>query len=402
MFSKLTRSLAFTLLVCSWAISQTQPSSDSSKKEPEKSAPITVTPISTTLPPPDKSAPQSQPLQPKLTPAQVTEIEKRPKISKETRLKIIQAMNAEYARTRKTLPVGYKEITLTAEGKIKPEDSRLYQMSLTNGSTAKVGDRIQITSISVRDKSIYFEINGGPKKKTHWYQHVQIGAGGGMVSPGGNPTQDAPPGSAVTLEFKNYVPEITGPEVKALLDPIFDFSVKTATDVYLESVPPKVRDAIKKHEVLVGMNHDMVVMAKDRPGQKLREKDEKGVEYEEWIYGQPPHDVTFVRFVGDEVTQVKIMKIDGEEVLKTEKEVDVKDGVVTLAAATASTGAGADKPQQPAHAPSLKRPGETEDTTVTGPPTGHIPQTRPDATDPASMPPLPPPNQPAGGQQPPI
>jgi hypothetical protein len=371
---------------------------ENSKTQPGKSEPLSVTPISTSLPPPgDNPGAQAAPVVPKMSAAEIAEIEKRPRISKETRMKIIQAINAEFARTRRTLPLGYKDITLTAEGKLKPEDSRLYQIALAQGSAAKVGDRIQITSIIIRDKSIYLEINGGPKKKTKWYQHIQFGGMGGMATPGGDPAAAQPVGAAISLEFKDHVPEITGPELKLLLDPLFDFSVKTATDVYLETVPPKVKAAIKAHEVLVGMNHDMVVMAKDRPPQKLREKDEKGVEYEEWIYGQPPHDVTFVRFVGDEVTQVKIMKVSGEEVLKTEKEVDVRDGVVTLAAATASTGAGAQdqqKSQSSTPPPTLKRPGESNDTNVNQPPTGPRPQRRMDPTDPSTAPPMPQPGQP--------
>jgi hypothetical protein len=335
---------------------------------------------------------------------QIDDLEKRPKMSQATRLLLIQAMNAEFARTRKTFPVGYKDITLTAEGAVKPDDGRLYQLAVTHGSTARVGDRIQITNIAIHDKSIYLEINGGPKKKTKWYQHVTIGGMGGGVTPGGDPNQAQPTGAALSLEFKDHVPELTGPELKQLLDPVFDFSVKTATEVYLETVPPKVKDAIKKHEVLVGMNHDMVVMAKDRPPQKDREKDEKGVEYEEWIYGKPPQDVTFIRFVGDEVTEVKIFKVSGEKILKTEKEVDVKDGVVSMASATAQSVSAASgenqAPQQTGPRPSLKRPGEENDPTINQPPTAPRPQSRPgDPTDPTSIPPRQP--LPPGQQQPP-
>lgn len=284
-------------------------------------------------------------------------------MSSHTRLEIIRSINAEYVRTRKTFPLGEKDITITPDGKVKPGDDRLYQVAVTHGAAAKIGDRIQITNIAIHDKSIYLEINGGPKKHGHWYQHITFEGTGGAIAPGGaGPSQGAVTGAALSLEFKDHVPEMTGPELKQLLDPVFDFSVKTATDVYLETVPPKVKAAIKKHEVLVGMNHDMVVMAKERPLQKLREKDSKGVEYEEWIYGAPPQDVTFLRFVGDEVTQVKIMKVNGEEVLKTEKEVDVKDGVVSLAEATAksiSTATGETQaPQQSGPPPTLKRPGE--------------------------------------------
>jgi hypothetical protein len=165
--------------------------------------------------------------------------------------------------------------------------------------------------------------------------------------------------------------------------------VKSAAEVYLETLPPKVKDAITKHEVLVGMNREMVIMAKERPGQKLREKDDKGDEYEEWIYGAPPKDVVFVRFKGDEVSQVKTMKIAGEMVVKTEKEVDVKEGVASLASANppnsnangnANPGAGTNTGtgdaaapaqsgqqqagQQPTHRPTLKRAGEEPDPAV--------------------------------------
>jgi hypothetical protein len=145
-------------------------------------------------------------------------------------------------------------------------------------------------------------------------------------------------------------------------------------------LPPKIRDAIKNHEVLVGMNHDMVVMAKDRPQQKDREKDAHGKEYEEWIYGAPPQDVVFVRFYGDEVTQVKTAKVGGAITIKTEKEVDVKDGVVTLAALKASKSPQdvkqePDQPSQPTHRPTLRRDGEQPEAEILRAPNGQTTQT---------------------------
>lgn len=322
-------------------------------------------------------------------------------------MQLIQSINAEFARTRKTFPIGYKDIYLTTDGALKPGDGRLYQLAMTYGAAAKVGDRIQITNIAFHDKSIYLEINGGPKKKSKWYSHITISGMGGSTTPG-DPNQAQPTGAAISLEFKNFVPELTGPELKQLLDPVFDFSVKTAAEVYLETVPPKVKEAIKNHDVLVGMNHDMVVMSKDRPPQKLREKDDKGIEYEEWIYGAPPQEVTFVRFVGDEVTSVEVMKVSGEKILKTEKEVEVTDGVVSLASATARSTAAAnneepvsDQPAKPA--PSLKRPGEADDPMVRHP--RPVPQNRPvdPTTGPTGGPPisLPPTSSPTGQPQPP-
>ncbi|HEY6969763.1 MAG TPA: hypothetical protein VJA94_11200 [Candidatus Angelobacter sp.] len=351
MFSRLIRLSALAVLVSTVAWSQSKP--------------ITVQPVQ---PGTGNQINQSSAEQPPII--QIPDLDKRPKMDEHERMMLIQAINAEFARSRKIIPLGSKDITLTPDGKLNPNDGRLYQLAMTQGSAAKVGDRIQITNIAIKGKSIYLEINGGPKKKSHWYEHVTISGMGGGVTPG-NTNQNQVTGAGLSLEFKDHVPELTGPELKQLLNPIFDFSVKTAAEVYLETVPPKVKAAIKAHEVLVGMNHDMVIMSKDRPPQKLREKDEKGAEYEEWIYGQPPQDVTFVRFVGDEVTEVKTMKVTGEKILKTEKEVDVKDGVVSMAAATAQSAAAANNEQpasdKPVNKPSLKHPGEGDDPMSTHP-----------------------------------
>lgn len=324
--------------------------------------------------------------------ALLADLEKRQPISQATRMQVITLLNAEFVRVRKMLPIGDKSITLSPEGEIKPADGRLHQLAMSYGSACKVGDRVKITNVAFKEKGLYLEINGGPKKKSKWYDHVSVGGMGGMTG-GQDPNQAQATGAAITLEFKHHVPEMTGAEIKQLLNPVFDFSVKSAGEVYLETLPPKVKDAITKHEVLVGMNREMVIMAKERPEQKVREKDGKGKEYEEWIYGTPPKDVVFIRFTGDEVSQVKTMKVAGETVVKTEKEVDVKEGVTSLASgtqpnsnqngsasttpssgtnpndgtstrtgdATASTQSSQQAPQQPTRRPTLKRPDEGSD-----------------------------------------
>jgi len=38
------------------------------------------------------------------------------------------------------------------------------------------------------------------------------------------------------------------------------------------------------------------------------------------IYGEPPQDVDFVRIASDEVVRVETMKVDGQKILRTEKE----------------------------------------------------------------------------------
>src|SRR5437773_12506230 len=91
----------------------------------------------------------------------------------------------------------------------------------------------------------------------------------------------------------------------------------------MTTLPPKVRDAIKDHRVLVGMDREMVTYAKGRPPKKIRERDGK-TDYEEWIYGDPPQDVEFVRLVGDQVIRIETMKVDGQKIVRTEKEVDIR------------------------------------------------------------------------------
>jgi len=331
-----------------------------------QSAPITVNPgksvdTSTLKPPP----PQPQPTGPQLKPA---DLDSRPSLNDGTKMQLIRILDAEFAHVRKYFPVGDKSLIIGPDGTIKPGDDTLFRMAQTYGAAAKIGDRVQITNIVFHEKSIYLEINGGPKKKQKWYQHIQISGMGGAVG-GTDPNQAQPTGAGMTLEFKKHIPEMTGAELKQLLGPVLDFSVKTAAEVYVDTLPPKIKAAVKNHEVLVGMNREMVVMAKDRPPQKVREKDEKGHEYEEWIYGQQPQDVVFVRFIGDEVTQVKIAKVGGEMIVKTEKEVEVKDGVPTLAALKASdhpeeVKGGPEPAPQHTKAPTLKRPDEQPDPVV--------------------------------------
>jgi hypothetical protein len=331
-----------------------------------QSTPITVTPGNTVGATPIKAPDTPPSTMPQLKPA---DLDSRPSLNDGTKMQLIRLMDAEFAHVRKYFPIGDKSMVIAPDGMVKPGDDTLFRMAQSYGAAAKIGDKVQITNIVFHEKSIYVEINGGPKKKQKWYQHIQISGLGGSTG-GVDPNQAQPTGAAMTLEFKKHVPEMTGAELKQLLGPVLDFSVKTAAEVYVDTLPPKIKAAVKRHEVLVGMNREMVVMAKDRPPQKVREKDEKGREYEEWIYGAPPQDVVFVRLVGDEVVQVKTAKVGGEITVKTQKEVEVKDGVPTLAALKASDNPqevkGGPQPEQPTHAPTLKRPDEQPDPVVKG------------------------------------
>ncbi len=63
-------------------------------------------------------------------------------------------------------------------GKISPNDQQVASLVAEHGFAAKPGDRVIITNVEFKEKSIVLDINGGGKKHQKWYQHVSIGAGG--------------------------------------------------------------------------------------------------------------------------------------------------------------------------------------------------------------------------------
>src|SRR5258708_17741163 len=173
-------------------------------------------------------------------------LDRRGKVSKRAELQLVQLLRAELAGVRKPLPLGTKDIVVTPDGLVRPGDARLNQLASTIGAAAKVGDQVKITSIVFREKSVYIEVNGGPKRKSKWYEHISVGGMGGAVG-GQDPNQAAATGSAISLEFKNHVPEMNAAELRQLLYPIFDFSLKSATHVATQTLPPKVPAPVKSH-----------------------------------------------------------------------------------------------------------------------------------------------------------
>ena len=279
-------------------------------------------------------------------------------LTKEQRLEIIRGLSAELCFARVLFPMGKKGLVLKQGKLVSPTPEEMRQFLADWGPAVKPGDRAQITNVEIKASMIRFEINGGPVKKQKWYQRIQVGGMGGMtpISPSNSNPNTNPRGSYVDLAFDHYIPSLTPQQVKQMLAPVLDFSAHTAAEAYMATLPPKVRDAIKDHKVLVGMNHEMVTYAKGRPPQKTRERD-GNVAYEEWIYGQPPQEVEFVRFVGDEVVRVETMKVDGTKMVETQKQVDIKPQQSTVAQQQPQQQPGTRAPG----APSLKRPGEEPD-----------------------------------------
>jgi hypothetical protein len=297
------------------------------------------------------------------------ELQGKPPVTKQTRLELIRTMQAEFGFAKKLIPKGEKGLQLTSNGQVSPDDQTVAMQVATYGPAAKPGDKLQITDVVIKDSQIVFDINGGSKKKGHWYDHVQVGGGGGMV-PVHQEKGANNPGCTLALVFPKYVPEMTATDVKKLLSPLIDFTVKSPTQAYIDTLPPKLKKSIENHQALVGMNKEMVIDALGRPPKRIRESDGE-VDYEEWIYGVPPADVQFVRFVNEEVVRVENIQVGGEKIVKTAREVKVNTvtGAATMvdqnAPQTASVQAPTDSAKEqtaeakkPPKAPTLRRPGE--------------------------------------------
>jgi len=317
-------------------------------------------------------------------------------MTQKTRFYVIRALQSEIAFARKPFPQGTKGITLHEDGSTTPAAGQLTKELGVLGPAVRPGDRVTITNIRIAKDFILFELNGGPTRKKKWYDHVDVGVSGVGVSPP-PPPADNPRGTLLILAFKGFVPELAPEALKEMLHPVLDFSSKSAAEAYLDTIPPKAKEAIQNHQVLVGMDQDMVIYAKGRPLKKIRETDERGKPYEEWLYGEPPQDVEFVRFSGAEVVQLKIMKVDGQKIVRTEKEVDLKE-VRQAEARKREQEQAAAKPQPVANRPTLRRPGEEDDPSV---PCRTAPVT-PDPIDPNETDPtLGPPRNPPPAPQPP-
>ena len=281
---------------------------------------------------------------------------KPPKLSEQSRRELIRVFTAEDAFALRILPMG--KIGLKIEnGQVFPSEAEVRQVVAANGPACRPGERVQITNLRFTGHEIVFEINGGPLTRKKWYQRIEVGSAGTVApgSPRGSNPEDVynhARGSCVMLAFKDYVPELSAGQVKEMLAPVLDFKAESVAEAYEKSLPPKLQQAVKEHSALVGMDRELVTYAKGRPPRRIRERD-GATEYEEWIYGQPPNDVEFIRFVGDKVIRIETMKVDGEKLVRTQPEVDLASEISPVAHKTT------EGKRTGNSGPTLLRPGET-------------------------------------------
>ena len=208
---------------------------------------------------------------------------------------------AEYANAKALLPRSKKPLEFNADGTY---DKQAWQdATKAMGPAARLGDKVQITKVTLEGDRIILEINNGLKSGDHWYDHVQLGMGGTQPI-GNNSNSSASTGTSIELNFHKPMENLTAVEVKKILAPVLDFDKRSATLLYSETLSPEMQKAIAEKRALVGMDRDEVLLSMGHPDHKYRESKD-GVDSEDWIFGTPPGKITFVTFNGSKVIRVK-------------------------------------------------------------------------------------------------
>jgi hypothetical protein len=223
------------------------------------------------------------------------------KLTFDQRVEIVRGMNAELAVAKIMLPRSKKPLEFRSTGQW--DKAKWDEAAKTMGPAARAGDQVQITKVQIEDDRIVFELNGGAKSKRRWYENVEVGMGTRTtpINRGGDP---APGGTSVALVFEKKTPPVDAAEIKKLLSPLMNFERRTATEQFVDTLPPEIQAAVKEKRPIEGMDRDQVIMAVGKPRTKVRETKE-GVDTEDWIYGLPPGKVTFVTFADGKVVRVR-------------------------------------------------------------------------------------------------
>jgi hypothetical protein len=225
------------------------------------------------------------------------------KLTDDDRIEILRGIMAEYANVKAFLPRSPKPLPFDSNG---TWDKQVWaEAGQKWGPSARVGDQVQITKVTIEGDKIILEINGGMKGKGHWYDHVQVGTGGSTRPVSTQQNTSAPGGTNIALLFNKPVPPVKAAEIKKMLAPVLDFDKETATENYVEKLPEPIQKAIKENKAIEGMDRDMVILALGKPRHKERNVTPDGTEMEDWIYGMPPGKITFVTFAGSKVVHIK-------------------------------------------------------------------------------------------------
>ncbi len=224
------------------------------------------------------------------------------KLTIDQRVELLRGLTSEYATVKVPLPRSKKPLDVHTDGSY---DKQQWADAMKEfGPAGRVGDLVQVTQVTIEKDAIIFQINGGTRGKGSWKDHVSIGMGGSTRPINNGQATNATAGTNVALRFGEPIGELTSAEVKKMMAPVLDFEKQTVTEQHIDQLAPEVKKAVEEKHVIEGMTRDEVIMAVGKPARKSRESKD-GVDYEDWIYGQPPGKVMFVTFSGAKVVKVK-------------------------------------------------------------------------------------------------
>ena len=218
------------------------------------------------------------------------------------RVEILRGLTSEYATVKVPLPRSKKPLDVKTDGSYDKQEWTDIGKQL--GPAGRIGDLVQVTHVEIEKDSIILQINGGMRAKGGWKDHVSIGMGG-ATNPinGGQPT-NAPGGTTIALRFGEPIGgcDVRGDQENACAGPRFQSAERDAAVYGNDSAGSEEGDRGQESD---GGNGSRSGGDGDREtGAKSRETKE-GIEYEDWVYGNPPGRMTFVTFGGAKVVKVK-------------------------------------------------------------------------------------------------
>ncbi len=224
------------------------------------------------------------------------------KSEEDQRIELLRGLSSEYATVKTYLPRSRKAIDFESDGTWDKDKWEAAGREM--GPAARVGDLVRITKLDIAKDSITLQINNGAKGKTNWKDHIQIGLGGATNPISNNPDSNAPGGTTIIVHYRDGIGDLTSADVKKTLAPVLEFQKQTVTEQYIDTLPPEIKEAVLAKKAIEGMDRDEVILSMGRPLRKSRESKD-GVDYEDWIYGEPPGRVTFVTFAGPKVAKIR-------------------------------------------------------------------------------------------------
>lgn len=225
------------------------------------------------------------------------------KLSETERANIVRGLVAELGTAKTMIPRSKKPLELDPTGQYDPDTWTDAMEEF--GPAARLGDMVEITKVEFKDNKLIIQLNHGISGGRKWWHRVQVSGNsnrGGTLGQGA--TVYAPGGTTLALTFEDEIPSVEPAEFKKMLKPVLDFEQRSATELYMDKLPEEFKEAIEAKKAIVGMDRDMVLLARGKPSRKVRDfKD--GVETEDWIYGVPPGNVSFITFEDGKVIRIK-------------------------------------------------------------------------------------------------